>query len=123
MTTTHATPHATPEPRVNARRAMSLGARVACGTAWAMCLTVLGLSLMLDGPPVSWMGANRGAWVLLGLASAAAGVLVFMAMVADRLVPHVGRRMTMFPIEMAMFALLVGGFAAAILILSKGTPS
>jgi hypothetical protein len=88
-----------------------------------MCLTVLGLSLMLDGPPVSWMGGGRASWTLFGLASIAAGLLVFMAMVADRLIPQVGRRMTMFPLEMTMFALLVGGAAAGFLILSGGAAS
>ena len=107
---------------MNPRRAMSLGARVLCGTAWAMCLTVLGLSLVLEGPPISWMGANRARWAL-GVASMAAGLFVFMAMVADRLVPQVGRRMTMWPVEMCMILLVVGGIAAAVVILSGGNQS
>ena len=102
-------------------RTMSLGARVVCGTAWAMCLTVLGLSLMLDGPPAMWIAGHRGSWTCLGAASCAAGLLVFMAMVADRLVPHIGRRMTMFPLEMSMFILLVGGVAAAFMLFSGGS--
>jgi len=107
---------------VNLARSMSLGARVVFGTAWAMCLVVLGLSLMLDGPPVSF-APRRAPWALLGLASAAAGMLVFMAMVADRLVPHLGRRMTMFWVEMLMAALLAYGVAAALVSFSGGTPS
>ena len=105
---------------MNLARTMSLGARVVFGTAWAMCLVVLGLSLMLDGPPLA-LAARRGPWALLGLASAAAGMLVFMAMVADRLIPHLGRRMTMFWVEMAMAALLVLGVVGALASFSGGS--
>lgn len=103
-------------------RTMSLGARVVFGTAWAMCLVVLGLALMVDGPPVA-LATGRAPWALLGLASAAAGLFVFMTMVADRLVPHVGRRMTMWRVEMAMVVLLACSVIGAVLLFSGGAPS
>ncbi len=105
---------------MNAVRAMSLCARVLVGTSWAMCMVVLGLALLLDGLPGSRTGGHAALAELLGLAAISAGIFVFMAMVADRLVPHVGRRMTMFPIEMALFLTLVCSSAAAALLFFRG---
>ena len=109
---------------MNLARSMSLGARVSLGTAWAMCMVVLGLSLVLDGTPLPSPGRHPAWATLLGLASMSGGLFVFMAMVADRLIPSIGRRMTMWWIEMSMAgALLACGVGAILLAFSRGTPT
>jgi hypothetical protein len=102
-------------------RTMSLGLRVLVGTTWAACLVVLGL-LLADGGFPRLLNVPRAVWALVGLASVGAGLFIFMTIVADRLVPSVGRRLSMWRLEMAMMmlALLCGG-AAVLVLVYRGT--
>ena len=87
-------------------RTMSMGARVVLGTSWAVCMFVPGLALVINGPQLAW-STRHAPWSLLGLAAMAGGLFVFMTTVADRLVPHVGRRPSTWRFEMMLFLILV----------------
>jgi hypothetical protein len=100
-------------------RSLSLGARVAVATAWAACLVVLGLYLLVDGPPRS-LAIGAGVWAFSGLASVGAGLFIFMTLVADRLIPSVGRRQSMWTAEMVMFVLFLASGAVALALARYG---
>jgi hypothetical protein len=89
---------------VTLSRTLTLAARVIVATAWAACLVILGLLIVADAPPSLPVPLPRSSWVFAGLATISAGVFLFMTVVADRLVPSVGRRQTMWGAEMAVFA-------------------
>jgi hypothetical protein len=90
-------------------RGMTQGALVVVSTAWAACLVILGLWLALDGPPANFP-IPRPVCLSIGVSAASGGLLIFMALVADRLVPSLRRRQTMWGLEMAMFALFLSSF-------------
>jgi hypothetical protein len=90
-----------------------LCARVAAASGWGGSLVVLGLWLMADGG--EWFSFPRVATVCGGLAAIAGGMLVFMVVAADRLVPGVGRRQSMWPVEIAVFVVMVASLAGAVL--------
>jgi hypothetical protein len=50
-----------------------------------------------------------------GLALSAAGVFLFMALVADRLIPAIGRRLSMWTLEAFVFLLFAAAVAACVL--------
>jgi len=97
-------------------RNLSLAARVIVATAWAACLVILGLMVVASGPPPLPLPLPRSSWILGGLATISAGVFLFMTVVADRLVPSVGRRQTMWRAEMFVFGtFLVSGVLSFVL--------
>lgn len=97
-------------------RTLSLAARVIVATAWAACLVVLGLLVIAGGPPPLPLPLPRTSWFLAGLATISAGVFLFMTVVADRLVPSVGRRQAMWRTEMVVFGtFLLSGVLSFIL--------
>ena len=101
-------------------RTLSLTARVVVATAWASCLVILGLLAIASTPPVLPVPLPRLSWVLAGVAAVAAGLFLFMTVVADRLVPSVGRRQAMWAAEMTVFAAFIGSGAVALLLALYG---
>lgn len=97
---------------MRAQRLVSLGLRVAFGALWAGCLVVLGLAVAFGGLGLPVTPGARTT-TLLGIACIAGGLFIYMVFVADRLIPAVGLRQTMWRVEMAMvMAFLCGGAAA-----------
>ena|SRR5262249_48672928 len=103
-------------------RSMSLALRVLVGTSWAACLVVLGLVLLFDGLPFPLV-VPRLVCALVGVTFIGMGLFLFMAYVADRLVPSVGRRQSMWPLEMFVASVFVLSFGAALLVLLYGGSS
>lgn len=100
-------------------RSVSLPALIIVATAWASTLVVPGLALLIDGLPAFSIPVSVR--ISAGLSAIAAGLFVFMVWVADRVFPAVGRRMSMWPIEMGTFAVFLFGLAAAlVLTLTRG---
>jgi hypothetical protein len=101
-------------------RRITLAALVMLATAWAACMVVLGLWLIGQG----WrhLPMPRAMSAMSGVASLSAGLFIFMAAVADRVVPGVGRRLSMWPVEMAM-ALVVAVSLMCVLISYGGALS
>jgi hypothetical protein len=54
------------------------------------------------------------ACVPIGLSSMAAGLFLFMTIVADRLFPSAGRRLSIWLVEMATFLVFLGGCVGAV---------
>lgn len=95
-------------------RRISLVVLMLCATAWAAVWVMLGLWLILDGPRQAPLPA--AASLSAGLCAVSAGLIVFMCFVADRLFPAVGRRLSMWRIEMGtVLAFLIGGGLAILL--------
>src|ERR1041385_438585 len=91
-------------------RSMALWSRVALATGWSGCLVVLGLWCLIDG--AARLPAR--ARVPIGLASIAAGLFLLMTIVADRLFPAAGRRLSIWLVEMATFLVFFGGCGGAV---------
>lgn len=88
-------------------RTLSLSLVSLLGTAWAVTLAVVGLRLVLDGPPREPLAMPGHAALAAGLTALAMGQFVFMVLVADRLFPDVGRRA--WWAECVTLAAFVGG--------------
>lgn len=101
-------------------RTFSLAMRVAVATAWAACLVMLGLWFLLDAPRL--IAATMPVCRLAGLSAIAAGLFVFMYVVADGLFPSVGQRSSMYTLEMSVFAVFVLSFLAAAMLFIYGGP-
>lgn len=97
-------------------RKISLAVLALSATAWAALLVMLGLWLVLDCPRTTVRAEAR--CILSGLASIAAGTVLFMIVVADRLFPSVVRRMSMWRVERGtiLLFLLSGGLAGLLLL-------
>jgi hypothetical protein len=91
---------------------------VLLATSWAMCLVVLGLWLIGEGS--RWFALPAGLCRSAGAAAVTGGLFVFMVFVADRVVPGVGRRQRMWPVEMAVLLLMVTSLAG-VLVSFRGT--
>ncbi|MBL9032356.1 MAG: hypothetical protein JNM80_11715 [Phycisphaerae bacterium] len=104
---------------MSVHRGLSMAILGVLATVWAGALVIAGLWLVFDGPrtlPVSPLTLRSA-----GAASIAGGGLVFMVLVADRLFPSVGRRMSMWLVEMAGFAAFALGVAGCVLGALGGT--
>ena len=100
-------------------RNLSLAARVIVATAWAACLVILGLMVLASAPPLP-LPLPRSCWILGGVAAVSAGMFLFMTVVADRLVPSVGKRQAMWGAEMVVFgAFLLSGTLSIILAINR----
>ncbi len=90
-------------------RAASLAVRIVAATLWSSVLSITGLWAMLSASR-EWPMFGP-AWIVAGLAGVAAGLFVFMVLVADRLVPHASRRLvvTAEMIVMVSFVLCLLG--------------
>lgn len=80
-------------------------------TAWAACLVLLGLWLAIETPAVLILSSRTV--VLIGISSIAAGNLVFMYSVADRMFPtlregQAGWCIEMFTLAFILVPLIVG---------------
>jgi hypothetical protein len=80
-------------------------------------LVVLGLALVSGGlglPP-------SRLYAPAGVAAIAAGMFIFMVLVADRLVPSVGVRQSMWPVEMGTVVVwVVAVVVLGVLLFSRG---
>jgi hypothetical protein len=94
-------------------RRFSLAALVLLATAWAACMVIAGLWLMGQG--ARHLPMPRGMAVLCGLTSLAGGLFIFMVAVADRVVPGVGRRLSMWPLEMLTALVMAGSFLCVLI--------
>ena len=99
-------------------RSVSLAALVIVGSAWAAILVELALWLMIDGPRSLTVPLRLR--LLGGLSAVCAGLVIFMLIVADRLFPGVGRRGSMWKVEMATMLTFLGCGAACLLSLAWG---
>lgn len=100
-------------------RTLSLAARLAASSAWASTLVLPGLWLLIDGPQT--ISIPLSIRVPAGLSAVAAGLLIFMVGVADRLFPAVHRGELTWRIELATLAVfLLAILLALILTLSRG---
>jgi hypothetical protein len=99
--------------RMGRSRRITLAALVTVATAWSACMVILGLWLIGQGwrhlpmpRPMSAMG---------GLMSISGGLLIFMAAVADRVIPGVGRRLSMWPVEMVAAMVMAVSFVVVLI--------
>jgi hypothetical protein len=98
---------------VSPSRRIRMWTRIVVASAWAGSLVILGLWLLAEGRV--WLPIRGVSCTFGGLASIAAGIFLFMALVSDRLVPGVGRRQSMWAAEMAVFAGMLAGLAGVLL--------
>lgn len=87
-------------------RRFSLTLLLVLGSVWALLL-VLGGAWLLGAAPAVWSWPDAHALRTSGLCAIAAGQLVFLAFVADRLFPGVSRRLvlcTQVPLCVVLFA-------------------
>ncbi|MFN0131011.1 MAG: hypothetical protein ACKVW3_00510 [Phycisphaerales bacterium] len=103
---------------MSVQRGISMAVLGVLATAWAGALVIAGLWLVIDAPR-SW-AVSPGALRSAGAASIAGGGLVFMVLVADRLFPAVGRRMSMWTLEMLGFAAFVVGVSGCVVAVLQG---
>jgi|GEM_PF-5445103 len=102
-------------------RQISILSLYAVIVAWSLCLSIVGLWLLLS-PPLDLIPAHH---VLRsgGLASLAAGQLLFMLMVLDRCFPHAHPRIV-WALEMLGIMTLTSGLLAFLyLFLAGATPA
>lgn len=102
-------------------RQLSLVSLYAFVVAWALCLSIVGLWLLFN-PPIDLVPARH---VLRsgGLASLAAGQLLFMLMVLDRCFPDAHPRVV-WALEMLGIMTLTSGLLAFLyLFLAGATPA
>lgn len=94
-------------------RNTSLGMLVALGLPWAACWVIGGLWLVFDLSRA--IPAARWVVVIAGIGAIAAGQLVFLVTVADKLLPRVGRRIEVWAVELGLFAVffLCAAYVAA----------
>jgi len=84
-------------------------------SAWAASLIIIGLWLVFE-QPLSTVLPDR--WiVLVGISTIAAGNLVFMYTVADRLFPSVRERQAGWCVEMFTLALVLAPLALGVRLL------
>lgn len=86
---------------------------VTVATLWASALVFIGLTLALgagETMPLAFQPMPLAVRVVLGLTAVAAGLLVFMCLVADRLFPRASRRVVWWG-EIAMCVVLFAGLA------------
>lgn len=74
-------------------------------SAWAACLVVLGMWLVIESPGMFLL--SRRTIILVGISSIAAGNLVFMYSVADRLFPSIREGQVGWSIEMFTLAVIL----------------
>lgn len=74
-------------------------------SAWAACMVVIGLWLAIETP--SFMFFTARSVVLIGISCIAAGNLVFMYMVADRIFPSLRESQFGWSVEMFTLAVVV----------------
>lgn len=86
-------------------RTVSLGVLTAIASAWAVCLTVPGLWLMVETPRIFLFDPFDS--FLAGVLCIAMGNFVFMAFVADRMFPSVMKRESAWALEMFMISVMV----------------
>jgi hypothetical protein len=96
---------------VRPTRSIALAARVVGGSVWGVAFVVLGLWLLLEGAT----RVPERISLLAGAASVAAGLYLFMFVVADRLFPAAAARLSIWVLEMATFLVFLGGFAGAVM--------
>lgn len=89
-------------------RAISALFRAAAFSLWAAALAVVGLWILVTGPRDVILA--RPLLLSLGLAALAAGHILFMTMVADRLFPKASRRLR-GPIELTALSVFLGSTA------------
>ncbi|MEM9066738.1 MAG: hypothetical protein AAGB51_14760 [Planctomycetota bacterium] len=94
-------------------RRLTLTLLLAVALPWAVLMTVGGLWLLMPGAAPAVLGDMPRA--VLGVTAVAAGQLVFMCLVADRIFPGAERR-TVWWIECFTCVVLFGGFAWLILL-------
>lgn len=77
---------------------------ISLSVAWAACLAIAGLWLLLETPAVLLIPAPAVA--VMGVICIAAGNFVFMVRVADQSFPFVARRQISWVIEMTILAMI-----------------
>lgn len=105
---------------MHAKRRISLALLVSVAAPWAALLAVSGLSLLFAGPRLAALGETPR--IVLGLAAWAAGQLVFMCLIADRLFPLASRRAVWW-IEIFTSTLMIASLAWLMLILAGALAS
>lgn len=98
-------------------RTASLVVRITAATLWASVLSVTGLWAMLSASH-EWPMFGP-VWMVAGAAAIAAGLFVFMVLVADRLVPSASRRLVVTA-EMVVMVSFVLGLAATVWLVRTG---
>jgi hypothetical protein len=93
-------------------RAAALTARIGFPLAWGACLVILGLWSIDEGWRWLPLRPATGAWI--GSLLMAAGLFVFMVLVADRLLPRLGRRYSMWRLEMLVCLAMLASCAAVV---------
>jgi hypothetical protein len=91
------------------RRMVTLGFVLLLAVPWSAAMTVLGLWIIFDTPPVRML-SDPGVALGVGLASVSCGQLVFMVCVCDRVFPRAAKRLVV-PAE----AISAGVFALGLL--------
>jgi len=91
-------------------RALTLTLLALLGLAWSLTLALGGVWLFAGAPP-AWGGLGEGARRVTGVTAFVAGNLVFLTCVADRIVPGVGRKLSL-PSEVLLCGLLFAGLLA-----------
>ena len=99
-------------------RSVSLAVLVLIATAWATLMIEFGLWLAVQGPQV--LAVPRIVRLPAGIAAISGGLVVFMIMVADRVFPIVGRRFSMWWVEMTTFLVFVFSAAVSGLVVFSG---
>lgn len=87
-------------------RNLSLATLAAIATPWAGAMTLAGLWLLAGGPEAERI--PQGFRFVLGMTAIAAGQLVFMCLVADRVFPLADRRAVWW-VEVFTCVVLFGG--------------
>jgi hypothetical protein len=98
-------------------RTASLVIRITAATLWASVLSVTGLWAMLSASR-EWPMFGP-AWIVAGVAGVAAGLFVFMVLVADRLVPSASRRLVV-TVELAVMVSFVLCLVGTVLLVRSG---
>ncbi|MFM9996250.1 MAG: hypothetical protein ACKVU4_10670 [Phycisphaerales bacterium] len=92
-------------------RSASLGVLVGIAVPWAACWVIGGLWLVFDLSRVIPVAGR--VVVTAGIGAIAAGQFLFLVTVADKLLPRVARRVEVWAMEMALFAVFSACFGWA----------
>lgn len=91
-------------------RRFSLGLVLLTATPWALLLAVAGVRLLEEGAAIVALPGAERVSAAAGMTALAAGMLVFMCLVADRLLPRANRTMVL-GCELACCVVLFAGVA------------
>lgn len=91
-------------------RRFSLGLVLLTATPWALLLAVAGVRLLEEGVAITALPGTERFSAAAGVTALAAGLLVFMCLVADRLLPGAHRALVL-ACELVCCVVLFAGFA------------